>query len=437
MSKSKALSWYAWVVAGAGFLTQIIACWGVQVFGMALPSISSDLGVPPTSLALGASLFGLCYAGFSVVAGNLVDKVGVRKVVGIGALLASICLISTGLFAQGSEGIIVGYTAFGIFLASVGAGVTPKLVNNWFASPMRGKGFAFCIVGGSFGGVLMGIIAPLFITAGGWRFCFEMIGAIGVVVAILAFVFVRDSPGEIGTVPLGADKEESPVVSQTDVDRKAKTESTRQRLVRLFKMPNLWKMIVVYVCFQLYYMMHQTYFISALTQAGMDITIAGFVSSCLYVGICVGQIAFPSLSDRFARKNVLGLLMVVTAFAYVALVPILGNMGDTSNAIVLVMVIFLGVCIAANAMLQTTMTELFPPDLRGAGPGLVSTFGLIGRFGGPLLGGWFIATFCNGDMLSYPLLVAPLALIGGLVALITLPKTGGKYGDPLARGHID
>ena len=127
--------------------------------------------------------------------------------------------------------------------------------------------------------------------------------------------------------------------------------------------------------------------------------------------------------------------MVVTAGAYLILVPMLRNMGNIPGAVVLMMVVCLGVCIAANAMLQTTMTELFPPDLRGAGPGMVSTFGLIGRFGGPLLGGWFIATICGGDMLSYPFLVAPLALIGGLVALFTLPKTGGKYGDPLAEQY--
>lgn len=434
MSKTSVSPKYAWVVAGAGFLTQIIACWGVQIFGMTLGSISEDLGVEQTSIAIAASLFGLFYAGFSVLAGNLADKIGIRKVMGVGSLIASVILLATGMLATGPVSVIVGYSAFGVFLASIGAGVTPKLVGTWFSNHTRGKGFALCIVGGSLGGVMMGVIAPIFITAGGWRLCFEAIGGIGIVVAILSFLLIRDSPAAMGTVPFGSDKEEAAVVDQSVVDEAARTESSVARIKRLFKMPNLWKMIVVYVAFQLYYMMHQTYFVSALTSAGYSITVAGLVSSLLYVGICIGQVVFPSLSDKFARKNILGVLMVAASALYLCVYPVLT--WETPATIVFVLAFFVGIIIAANAMLQTVMTELFPPDLRGAGPGMVSTFGLIGRFGGPILGGWFIASMAGGNMLAYPILAAPIALIGGLVALITLPKTGGKYGDPLAENYM-
>jgi sugar phosphate permease len=188
-------------------------------------------------------------------------------------------------------------------------------------------------------------------------------------------------------------------------------------------------MAIVFILFQIHYMAHQALFITALLSAGYDITVAGAISSITYVGITVGQIAFPIVSDRCARKNVLGSLMVLSGLSYMALSLLLRT--SISIEAVFVLVAVTGAMLAANANMQATMTELFPPDLRGAGPGFINTLGMIGKFAGPVLAGAMVAA-TGGDMLNYMFVGGPAALAAGIIALVFLPKTSGKYGDPVA-----
>ena len=81
------------------------------------------------------------------------------------------------------------------------------------------------------------------------------------------------------------------------------------------------------------------------------------------------------------------------------------------------------------------MAESFTPDMRGTGPGVVSTFGIIGRVGGPLLAAFWINTFFAGNTASYTLFAAACMIIAGVLIFLWLPKTSGKYGDPLAEQY--
>lgn len=422
-------SLYAWVVTSSGFLSQVAANFTVAGWGMCLAYMAHSFGVETTTLAIGTSIFGVIYAALAVFWGNLSDRVGLRKVMTIGALGTGIMLVCIGFLATNAIMAIVMYACAGVFLSAISFSLLPKLVSTWFATHSRGLGFGLTAAGGSIGGVILGVIAPMMINFGGWQAYFKIIGGIVILIGVIILVFVRNSPASIGALPWGAEKETEAIVDQKKVDKHASSESNFQRIKRIVKLKNTWIMAIVFILFQIHYMAHQALFITALLSAGYDITVAGAISSITYVGITVGQIAFPIVSDRCARKNVLGSLMVLSGLSYMALSLLLRT--SISIEAVFVLVAVTGAMLAANANMQATMTELFPPDLRGAGPGFINTLGMIGKFAGPVLAGAMVAA-TGGDMLNYMFVGGPAALAAGIIALVFLPKTSGKYGDPVA-----
>ena len=424
---------YAWAIAGSGFLGQMVASTGVGLWGMTLAYLAASFGVETTDLAIGSSLFGLAYSGLCFLWGSLADKIGVRKVMTVGPIGVGISLLVTGLFATTPIAAIIGYTCAGIFLGAVGVAIAPKLVSTWFATHSRGKGTAVVIVGGSVGGVLFGIAGPALINAGGWQACFIGIAILSFVAAIVLFLVIRDNPESVGKLPYGIERETAQVLDQKTIQEQIDQEGSGKRLVTILKMGNTWKMGLVFIFYQIYYVAHQTFFITALMESGFDLTLAGLISSLTYVGICIGQLLVPTISDRLGRKYVLGATLCLSGIVYLVLYFILRN--GASSTGVLVFVFFAGILFACNAMMQVTMAEVYPPNLRGAGPGVVNTFGLVGKFLGPIIIAALIANVGGGAATSYMLFSAPCAIIAAIIALVALPKTGGKYGDPLAEQY--
>lgn len=431
MSTLAKSSKYAWWVAFAGFLTQVLCCWTVAIWGMNMALIANDFAVQPADLAIGASLGGALYAGSSFFWGNLADRIGVRKVMGIAGMACGVFVVLTGMLPNGVGAIIALYSIACFLLGSIGNGVTPKLVSTWFAAKARGKGFMLCIIGGSIGGMTIGLVAPVFIGIGGWRLCFEIMGCIGIVFCLFAFIIMRDNPASIGALPFGADQEEA-IEQQAIVVNDAKGASNADRFKRVLKMPITYVMALVVILFQLWYTGHQTYFVVSLMGHGYDVTVAGLGSSIVMAGCCIGYLIFSPLSDKVPRKFVLGGLCVGAGVFYIVIWALLNQYA--SIYLVLVISFFAGVCMGAFALLQSVQSELYSPDLRGAGPGVVSTFGLIGKFFGPLLAAACVGLF--GYDWGYMTVAAACAIGAGVIALVFLPKTSGKYGDPAAEKYF-
>lgn len=423
---------YAWAVAGSGFFGQMMSLFVLQLWGMTMAYIAADFGVEPTSLAIGASIFGLMYGVLCIVWGTLADRFGLRKVMSIGPVCAGAACIVTGQLAATPTAAIVGYAIAGVFLGAMGTAIVPKIVSTWFSTHSRGKGSALIIVGGSLGGVIFGIVCPIFIKAGGWRGCFTYVGIIVILVGIMLFLVMRDSPAVRGELPYGIEKESEEEIALQNATPVRKKNGFKEAISTL-RMANTWKMGIVFICYQAYYTCHTTFFMTALLSTGFDVTKAGLISSMVYVGICIGQIVFPTISDKMARKNLLGTLLLLAGLAYCGLYFVLGS--SVSTAAILLYVLMSGIFFACNAMMQVTMSELFPPNMRGTGPGMVNTFGFVGKFFGPIVCSALIAGVWGGNLLCYPLFGGCLAILGGIVALVLLPKTSGKYGDPLAEEY--
>lgn len=419
---------YAWVSAGSGFFSQIICVWGLTIFGICMTSIAADFGVEVTDLALATSLYGALYAGCSFVWGALADKLGLRATLSLAGVGMGVFLIVTGQLANSALMAIACYAVVGVFASGTASAVLPKLISTWFAPNSRGKGMTVVTLGGSVAGIIAGIIYPMLIMNFGWRGCFTVIGAIAVVIGLLIFLLLRDSPAKMGTYPFG-----SPVGTPIEGDAKAEKggdgkAANRDNLIRVLKMPITWKYGVIFVFWQFCLMSYQAYTVTAAQAVGLDLASASLVTTFVTAGMLVGTIVFPFASDKVGRKPTIVVASILTAICAAVAFAVLG--AGASAGVVFAVFACYGFSSAVTPLHNTAMAECFPKELRGTGPGIISTIAIVGRFGGPLIAAQIISA--TGTAVSVVAFMAVCVLVSGILSAVWLPKTGGKYGDPKA-----
>ena len=147
------------------------------------------------------------------------------------------------------------------------------------------------------------------------------------------------------------------------------------------------------------------------------------------MGCVTGSFVWSPLTDRFGRKGIFALVMAGAGLGSFGLLFFL-NSGIANMAAMLAVVFCMGIFAASTPVMESSLAEHYRPDMRGIGPGIVSTFSSVGRFCGPLLAA--LVMMALGSTQSYLYFSGGAAIVCSLAILIMVRKTGGIYGDPLA-----
>ncbi len=160
----------------------------------AQPDVVADLGLTDTQMGWVLSVFALGYALFQTPSGILADKYGPRRILTAVVTFWSIFTALTGL-AFNYVTMLVCRFLFGVGEAGAFPGMA-RAVYSWI--PMKERGL---VTGINFSGSRLGAAFALpvvawMITTIGWRLSFGVLGAIGVVWAVLWYFWFRDDPFE-------------------------------------------------------------------------------------------------------------------------------------------------------------------------------------------------------------------------------------------------
>jgi sugar phosphate permease len=203
MAARKRVFYGWWVVAAlctVMFLSSGAAFYAMGVFIVPFEdAFGWSRGQVSVALSLSALVSGL----FAPLAGLLVERVGARRLMGIGGVMLGVFLGLLGL----TQSLIYFYLMFMLMAAwrsstmmvPVGA-----VVVNWF-DRRRGLALGFTTAGIGLGGLIFAPLAALLIDGFGWRATFFIEGAIIVaVMAPLAVFVIKQRPEDMGLLPDGA-----------------------------------------------------------------------------------------------------------------------------------------------------------------------------------------------------------------------------------------
>jgi len=328
-----------------------------------------EFGADATALGLMASAYFYLYAAVQPPVGILSDTIGPRRVVLIFTLIACLgCLIfgtAVNMLMAGIGRGLIGVGVGGIFVPGL------KVFSNWY----REKEFAgvtgIFLAMGNAGNLSASLPLTYVVLLLGWRVSFISIGGFSLILAILAWIILRDRPEDKGWQSVV----EPGIESLTPMESvPPEGMNPLGRMVIIFKNPSFWMVTL------------STFFFGAtsLTFQGlwavpylMDVygytrLQAGTFLMLFPIGFIIGSPLIGFLAGRLniGYKNIL----LITLFPAVVCWAVIFFSGGKPNSILFTpMFLIIGLCSGGSlSLFMTMMKELFPPWLTGTAIGLMN-----------------------------------------------------------------
>lgn len=389
-----------------------------QMLGLPLeqPLTEADLARFRVIVSEMDAWFKYAYAFGFLLAGWMIDRIGVRRGYGTGITVWSLAAVGHGLVG----------TVFGMKLARGLLGVGEacnfpaaiKTVSEWF--PKKERSFATGIfnAGANVGIILTALFVPLIITHLGWRMSFIITGAVGVLV-LFWWLAVYRKPHEhpqVGAAELAHIQQDGPAESEAPVKWR---DLIRYRSTWAFAIPKfltdaIWWFYLTWL---------PTFFNSnpAFTTK-LDLKQVGLPFLVIYIISDLGSIFFGWLATRFigAGWSVNKARKVTMLICAVCVVPIVFASITSSIAVAIALI---SLATAAHqgwsANLFTTVSDQFPKRAVGS---VVGLGGLAGGLGGALLAAQVGFIINTGGYVPLFALAASAYLVALLILQLLSPK---------------
>ena len=187
---------YSSGIFGAAIVIQLVG-WGIfAAFGVFFKSFQTEFGWSRASVSAVASLAMLMHGAFSILAGNLSDRLGPRIVTGAcGVLFGLGCLLTSrvGILWQlfFSYGVVfgIGSSALDVVILST--------IARWFVEK-RAMVTGIVKTAAGVGQLAVPLLAGLLIAGPGWRDAYVVFGVAGLLLIVAAAQFLRLGPGAVG-----------------------------------------------------------------------------------------------------------------------------------------------------------------------------------------------------------------------------------------------
>ena len=360
-----------------------------QMLGIAenVPLTDADMALFREKMSFLDSIFKYCYAFGFLLAGYMIDRIGIRRGYAVGIGGWSLAAVLHGLVHS------VPGMAWARGLLGVGEATNfpsaIKTVSEWF--PKKERSFATGIfnAGANVGIILTAVCVPFIIAHWGWRASFIITGAIGVLVLFWWLSMYRkpeDHP-KLSREELAFIRQDGPPESETPIKWR---ELVKYRATWAFAIPKfmtdaIWWFYLTWL---------PTFFNSnPAFETKLDLKQVGLPFLVIYLVSDAGSIFFGWLATRFigmgwsvnkARK----VTMLICALCVVPIV----FASITSSIVIAIALISLATAAHQgwSANLFTTVSDQFPKRAVGS---VVGIGGLCGALGGALLAGqsgWII-----------------------------------------------
>lgn len=324
-----------------------------QDLALAFETSAASLGV------LAATYF-YVYTIMQVPTGIMVDTLGPRRVLALGAVIGSIGSFLFGM-APTLEVALWGRTLIGLGV-SVTFIAMLKIIAVWFEESRFASMTGLCILLGNLGSVLAGAPLAWFAQSTGWRDVFIGIGVISLLLAVSCWWLVRDRPPSTpGEKPHTHRFDRTVVLSG---------------MLRVLKNRATWP--AVWVNFGVsgaFFTFGGLWAMPYLTQVHeLTRNQAATHLSLLFLGFALGSLAIGHLSDRIKkRRPVLLGAAIIHALIWLIWTSGMRLPSGTTYPLILLM----GVCTAGFTLSWACAKEVNPPLLSGMSTSVANMGGFL------------------------------------------------------------
>lgn len=197
--------YYGWIIVGVVYTANLMAFAINPTFGLFVTPLEQEFGWSRGTLARSLTLGTVFGAVLSPLLGALIDRVGLRRLIGACGLCASLCFIAlAGVREAWQYNLLLGL-AFAVMTTGIGQVMGSVAVSRWFVR-RRGRAMGIVMMGASSGGLLWVSLASVLIAAVGWRLTFVVQGVLtALLIPLPAWLLLVDSPEALGVSDHGAE----------------------------------------------------------------------------------------------------------------------------------------------------------------------------------------------------------------------------------------
>lgn len=316
---------YGWKLLGAYWLI-LFAVLGWPPYGSGIVNtwMAEQLGFDRTMLGVPYSVLMLVSGLPAPLVAMLVVRKGIRFTLIVGSLALLVASLFMALVANSFwSAVFGGGVLAGIGVVTGGALPVQTSTMRWFVR-RRALAFAIILSAGGIGGVFAPPVLNSAIAAtGNWRTGWWIFAASAAVSAVIAFLFARDQPSDLGQYPDGIDPA-SPAALDAEVKKARKVHYTDEAWTprEAVRSPTLWLLLACTCGMSMGYTWFLSHGVAHLQDLGHSKAVAAFTASSMAATTLLGKFAVGLLGDRveprflFAAAVALfgvGILLVVNA----------------------------------------------------------------------------------------------------------------------------
>lgn len=316
-----------------------------NTYGVFLPFIVADTGHPTSAVSVIMSVSAWTTVAFYWIGAKVMSKYNTKIVTTIAGILISLALV---LYSNCRELWHFYLTAvlMGSMLAFAALNIIPLLINNWFIKHrnlMMGISYIFTSVAGA-------IFNPLFAslcTTEGWRFTYRIAALIALLYPIVAILFIRKNPAEMGLKPYGIEESAEMRDVKDQIEIKEFPGIPAKYAVRSAP----FYLMLVFVITNSFCTGFNQHWVNLGVTSGFDAVLAATLTTVAMVSSSIFKVVAGWINDRFGINK----SCIILSFIALVSMIILVIFGSSSYGIVALSCILFGAGIC--------MTQLMPPQL--------------------------------------------------------------------------
>jgi MFS family permease len=413
---------YGWVVVGT-IAAVLMGTNGARlVFGVVLKPLTDEFGWDRGSLTGAVLVNTVIISALQPFTGWMTDKAGPKRVFVLGTVAIGGMLIALS-FAQSLAQVYLFYGVLGgVVLTASSPVIATSIVHEWFAT-RRAAALAVATAGAPLGQLAVVPVAALVLDATDWQTTYRVLAILLIAVIVpVGWLFLRETPAEMGLNPDGASDAEVTARSSSQAGHLAGVDLKTALRERRF-----WFLAFGFLVCGFTMAFANTHFMAYADDMGMHTSMASSSVAVTAVFSVLGTIALGLAADRTRRPPVLALTYALRGLAFFLLFAL------PTGSFVYVYAVVLGISWSAT----TPLTAAIAADIYGR-----ANLGLIfGTMYTTMNLGFGIGAVLDGLIFDAVGDYQPALVINGLVGLsaaglIYLPRCFGAKSGALFEQNV-
>lgn len=294
---------FSWVIVAITFLTMLISAAALGLPGVLLQPLSREFGWTTDQISSAIALRFILFGLIGPFAAIFMERFGLRNVITTALTLVALCLALSTQMTQLWQMFLLWGLVLGIATGMTALVLGAVVANRWFEK-RKGLVIGLLTASSATGQLIFLPVAAWLIEHHGWRMAVIPVFCCCALVAVLAFVLIRNRPNDMGIVAYGADPS---IVLPIQPATKHMTLLEPLRVLASVSRNRTFLVLAgtFFICGLSTSGLIQTHFISLCGDYGMAAIPAASMLAMMGAFDFVGTILSGWLSDRYDNRKLL------------------------------------------------------------------------------------------------------------------------------------